>query len=537
MEVVIVIIILVFAFFIGFYLGRRKVNEVKNELENYRKNFKTADEIINQARKEANAIIENEKKKLEGMLVELQRKEGEIKAKEIELESKEKILKNKEVELALKEKEFLDKKKNSENELQKSKRELEDRMRKLEQFERELNNRENELKAKEKNLELKFDEVNKKLEEVARMTMDEARMELLKSIEISARYEAAQLAHKIREETRLKADREAKEIIAQAIQRCASTQTSETTITVVEIPSDDIKGRIIGREGRNIRAFESITGVEVIIDDTPEIIVLSSFDAIRREKARICITRLIEDGRIHPARIEEIYKKVEEEFESHIKAIGEETVLELGIRPIAEEIVYYIGKMKYRASYGQNLLLHSIETAKLASIIASELGFDKDIAKRAGLLHDIGKVLEDEGPHAIVGGQFLKRYGESDIVVNAVMAHHGDVEPISPYAPVVAAADAISGSRPGARRESIEKYIQRIKRLEDIAYSYEGVQKAFAIQAGRELRVLVDANKVSDVQAYEIAKNISKRIEEEMEFPGMIKVVVIREKRVEEYAK
>ncbi len=520
MEVVILIGISIFAFFIGFYLGERKVKEIKNELENYRKNFKTADEIINQARKQAVIIIENEKKRLEEMQIQLQKRESEISAKE--------------VELALKEKEFLSR----------YKREIEDKMRKLEQLERELNSkqrnleqRENELKVKEGELELKLSEVNKKLEEVARMTMDEARKELLKSVEISARYEAAQLAHKIREETRLKAEREAKEIIAQAIQRCASTQTSETTITVIEIPSDDIKGRIIGREGRNIRAFESITGVEVIIDDTPEVIVLSSFDAIRREKARICITKLIEDGRIHPARIEEVYKKVEEEFEAHIKAIGEETVLELGIGPIADDIIYYIGKMKYRASYGQNLLLHSIETAKLASIIASELGFDKDIAKRAGLLHDIGKVLDEEGPHAVIGGQFLKRYGESDVVVNAVMAHHGDVEPISPYAPIVAAADAISGSRPGARRESIEKYIQRIKRLEEIAYSYEGVQKAFAIQAGRELRVLVDASKVSDFQAYEIAKSITKRIEEEMEFPGMIKVVVIRETRVEEYAK
>jgi len=509
MEIVIWIIVSIFMFIAGFYIGRLKINELKKQLDEYKAKFNKADEIIVkanekaneiiiQAQTKANEIINNERKKLDKERRRLEELQIQLERRAEQIENKDRELKNKE---------------------------------------RALNEKEKALYIKEKSIDDRLNEITKKLEEVAGMTREEAKKELLKSVEIQARYEAAQLAHRIREEAKLKAEREAKEIIAQAIQRCASTQTAETTISVVEIPFDEVKGRIIGREGRNIRAFESITGVEVIIDDTPEVIVLSSFDPIRREKAKLCIERLIEDGRIHPARIEEIYKKVEEEFENHIRSIGEETVLSLEINPIHSEIIYYIGKMKYRTSYGQNLLLHSIETAKIASIIASELGLDKNIAKRAGLLHDIGKVLDEEGPHAIIGGQFLKKFGENEIVVNAVMAHHGDVEPISPYAPIVAAADAISGSRPGARRESIEKYIQRIQRLEEIAYEYKGVEKAFAIQAGRELRVIVDANKVSDAEAYEIARSISKRIEEELQFPGQIKVVVIRETRAIEYAR
>ncbi|MEO0213674.1 MAG: ribonuclease Y [candidate division WOR-3 bacterium] len=509
MEVALGIIFSIFTFILGFYIGRRKVDELKRKLMEYENSFKKAEEIIREAQLKADEIVNTERKKLE----------NEIYKEKKELEKERKKLEQLQIQ-------------------------VEKRMENLDQRERELRNKERILQDKERALAIKessinekLNEITKELERVANMTREEARKELLKSVEIQARYEAAQLAHRIREETKLRAEGEAKEIIAQAIQRCASAQTAETTISIVEIPSDDIKGRIIGREGRNIRAFESITGVEVIIDDTPEVIVLSSFDPIRREKAKICIERLIEDGRIHPARIEEIYRKVEEEFENHIRSVGEEVVLNLGINPIHSEIVYYIGKMKYRTSYGQNLLLHSIETAKIAAIIAGELGLDRNIAKRAGLLHDIGKVMDEEGPHAVIGGQFLSRFGENELVVNAVMAHHGDVEPISPYAPIVAAADAISGSRPGARRESIEKYIQRIRRLEEIAYEHKGVEKAFAIQAGREVRVIVDANKVSDLEVYEIARSISKKIEEELQFPGQIKVVVIRETRVVEYAR
>jgi len=510
----------IITFILGFYVGRREVHKIKKELEEYKDGFKKADEIIIQAEEKAKDIINN----------------AQAKANEI-INNERKKFENE----IYKERKELDKERRKLEELQ---IQIEKRAEQLDQLEKDLKNKEKLLQEKErvlsikeKSIDEKLNEISKKLEEVANMTKEEAKKELLKSVEIQARYEAAQMAYKIREETKIKAEKEAKEIIAQAIQRCASSQTSEMTISIVELPSDDIKGRIIGREGRNIRAFESITGVEVIIDDTPEVIVLSSFDPIRREKAKLCIERLIEDGRIHPSRIEEIYKKVDEEFENHIRSVGEEAVLNLGITPIHSDIVYYIGKMKYRTSYGQNLLLHSIETAKIASIIASELGLDKNIAKRAGLLHDIGKVLNEEGPHAIVGGQFLKKFGENEIVVNAVMAHHGDVEPISPYAPIVAAADAISGSRPGARRESIEKYIQRIQRLEEIAYEHKGVEKAFAIQAGRELRVIVDANKVSDTDAFEIARSISKKIEEELQFPGQIKVVVIRETRAIEYAR
>ncbi|MEO0202229.1 MAG: ribonuclease Y [candidate division WOR-3 bacterium] len=509
MELIFWIFISIFTFILGFYVGKRGLSEVKKKLIEYENNFKKADEIIKQAQIKAQEIVNSERRNIE----------SEIYKQKKELEKERKRIEQLQIQ-------------------------VERRMETLDQKERELRNREKYLLEKERNLSIKeksidekLSEITKELERVANMTQEEARKELIRSFEIQARYEAAQLAHRIREETKMRAEREAKEIIAQAIQRCASSQTTETTISIVEIPSDDIKGRIIGREGRNIRAFESITGVEVIIDDTPEVIVLSSFDPIRREKAKICIERLIEDGRIHPARIEEIYKKVEDEFENHIRSVGEEVVFNLNINPVNSEVVYYIGKMKYRTSYGQNLLLHSIETAKIAAIIAGELGLDRSIAKRAGLLHDIGKVIDEDGPHAIIGGQFLSRFGENEIVVNAVMAHHGDVEPISPYAPIVAAADAISGSRPGARRESIEKYIQRIRRLEEIAYEHKGVEKAFAIQAGREIRVIVDADKVSDLEVYEIAKSISKKIEEELQFPGQIKVVVIRERRVIEYAR
>ncbi|MCS7245751.1 MAG: ribonuclease Y [candidate division WOR-3 bacterium] len=520
MEFIVCIAVSIILFILGFYVGRMKINELKKKIKEYEETIKKADEfiykaqqksneIINQAYIKANEIINTERKKLEN---EIYRDRKELDRERRKLEELQLHLERKSEQIDTREKELKNK-------------------------ERQLQEREKAISIRERTLEEKLMEISKKLEEVASMTREEAKKELLRSIEMEVRYEAAQLAHRIREEARLKAERDAKEIIAQAIQRCASSQTSETTISVVELPLDDIKGRIIGREGRNIRALESIMGVEIIIDDTPEVIVLSSFDAIRREKAKLCIERLIEDGRIHPARIEEIYKKVEEEFENHIRSVGEETVLNLEITPIHSEVIYHIGKMKYRSSYGQNLLLHSIETAKLAAIIASELRLDKNIAKRAGLLHDIGKVIDEEGPHAIVGGQFLKKYGESEIVVNAVMAHHGDVEPISPYAPIVAAADAISGSRPGARRESIEKYIQRIQRLEEIAYEHSGVEKAFAIQAGREIRVIVDANKVSDIEAYEIARSISRRIEDELQFPGQIKVVVIRETRAIEYAR
>ncbi len=488
---------------------REAQEKIKEAEEALSKAKREAQDILRKAEKEAREFYYSEKRKLES---EIYRERRELDRDRRRLE---------ELQLAL----------------EKKSEQLDRRELILKNKEKELNERERSISIKEKSIEEKLQEITSKLEEVAGMTRQEARAELMRSVEIQARYEAAQLAHKIREEAKEKAEREAREIIAQAIQRCASEQTSEITTTVVELPSDDVKGRIIGREGRNIRAFEQATGVEVIIDDTPEIIVLSSFDPIRREKAKLAMEELIRDGRIHPARIEEVVQKIDESFDQHIRKIGEEAILKLGLSGFHPDMIYYIGKMAFRTSYGQNLLEHSIETAKLAAIMASELGLNPDIAKRAALLHDIGKVIEEEGPHALLGAQLAKRLGESDIVVNAIAAHHGDVEPISPYAPIVAAADAISGSRPGARRESLEAYIKRIQRLEEIAYEHKGVEKAFAIQAGREIRVIVDARKVSDAEAYDIAKNISQRIEEEMQYPGQIKVIVIREVRAVEYAR
>ena len=483
---------------------------------------KTAEHILQEARKEAQNI----------------KKAAEVQAKDYWFKQKRKF-----------ERETQEQRRSLEaqaRKLEAQKGQLEKRSEALARKERELQTRERELKQRERALQRQEEHLEKlvaeqvhRLEEVARLTREEARQELLRAVETQVRYEAAQLAHKIREEAKQNAEREARQIIAMAIQRCAANHTAETTVTVVSLPSDDMKGRIIGREGRNIRAFEQLTGVEVIIDDTPEAITLSSFDPVRREIARLAMERLLKDGRIHPARIEEVVLQVQKEFENYKRMVGEETALELGITGLHPELLSLVGSMKYRTSYGQNLLLHSKEVAYLCGLMAGELGLDAQIAKRAGLLHDIGKVADPnlEGPHALVGAQLAKRYGENDLVVNAIAAHHEDVPPKSPYAFLVAAADAISGARPGARRESLEAYIRRIEKLEEIATSYRGVEKAFAIQAGRELRILVESEKVSDAEALDLAHQIARRIEEEVQYPGQIKVTVIRETRAVEYAR
>jgi len=409
----------------------------------------------------------------------------------------------------------------------------------LKQMENELKEMEKGLKAKEERLDKLTEEVSRKLEEVARLTREEAKQELLKSLEQQVHYEAAQLIYKIREEAKEKAEKEAKELVLQAIQRVSTVVSQESTTSIVNIPSDDLKGRIIGKEGRNIKTFESITGVEVIIDDTPEAVILSSFDPIRREKAKLTLERLIQDGRIHPARIEEVYAQVEKEFEDYLRKIGEDVTLELGLTGFHPEMLKQIGKMKFRTSYGQNLLQHSIEVAYIAGIMAGELGLNVAYARRAGLLHDIGKTADEtyEGPHALVGAQIAKKLGEPDIIVNSIASHHGEESPRTPYAILVQSADAISGARPGARRESIEAYIKRIEKLEQIALSFPGVEKAYALQAGREIRIIVESSKVSDTEAFDIARQVAQKIEEEIEFPGQIKVVVIRETRAVEFAR
>jgi ribonuclease Y len=515
-TIIFTISFLFIGFFLGYFLSKYHLNK------NLEKAKQSAKDIIESAKEKAERIErEAEKKAKEEVLKERAQLEKEFIRLKKEIERKEKEISQREYQVDKKAEVLLRK-------------------------EEELKAREREIGNKEKVLNLKIQKVDEiikeeitKLQEIAGMTREEAKELLLKNVEKEARIEAAQIAHKIREEAKERAEKEAIKIIATAMQKVASQVASDSCITVVPLPSEDMKGRIIGREGRNIRAFEAATGVEIIVDDTPEAVILSSFDPYKRDIARIALEKLIQDGRIHPGRIEEVVSKVEKEMEDYIRIVGEETILELGIRGMHPELLKLIGKMKYRTSFGQNLLLHSKEVAYLAGIMAGELKLEPEIAKRAAILHDIGKVAEPdyEGPHALIGAQLAKRYGENDLVCNAIAAHHEDEEPISPYAMIVTAADAVSGARPGARRESVEAYIKRIEKLEEIASSFPGVEKAYALQAGREIRIVVDANKMTDAEADDLAKRIAKEIEEKVEFPGQIKVTVVREYRAIEYAR
>lgn len=389
----------------------------------------------------------------------------------------------------------------------------------------------------------KVDELEKKrqqeLERISGLTSEQAKEYLLKTVEEEVKIETAKLVKELESQAKEEADKKAKEIVVNAIQKCATDHVSETTISVVSLPNDEMKGRIIGREGRNIRTLESLTGVDLIIDDTPEAVVLSGFDPIRREIARIALEKLIVDGRIQPTRIEEMVNKARKEVETMIREEGEAATLEVGVHGIHPELVKLLGKMKFRTSYGQNALKHSIEVAHLSGLLAAEMGLDVRIAKRAGLLHDIGKAVdhEMEGTHIQLGVDLCRKYKESAVVINAVEAHHGDVEPENLIACIVQAADAISAARPGARRETLETYTNRLKQLEDITNSFEGVDKSFAIQAGREIRVMVIPEKVTDADMVLMARDISKQIEAELEYPGQIKVNVVRESRAIDYAK
>jgi ribonucrease Y len=416
---------------------------------------------------------------------------------------------------------------------------LERRLESTDTKERSLQTREAELEHKAGELEQTSLQQRAELQRISGMSVEEARSLFLRTIEDESRRDAAKLIRDIEEEAKREGERKARNIITQAVQRCAVDQTSETTVSVVPLPNDEMKGRIIGREGRNIRAFETMTGVDLIIDDTPEAVVLSAFDPVRREVARIALTNLIIDGRIHPGRIEEMINKARAEVDQRIIEAGEQAVLDTGLTGIAPDVVRLLGKMKYRTSYGQNVLAHSVEVSHLCGLLAAEIGADQHLCKRAGLLHDLGKAVdhEVEGPHAVIGADILRRYRESPDVILAVEAHHYDVEPTTVEAILVICADSISAARPGARRETLETYVKRLRKLEEIAESYPGVDRTFAVQAGRELRLIVKPELIDDLDAIKLARETARRIEEEMQYPGQIKVTVIRETRAVDFAR
>jgi ribonuclease Y len=432
------------------------------------------------------------------------------------------------------------------NELQRTERRLlqreeslDKKLDSLEQREEQLNKKQKETEVLEESIKEIHDKQLKELESISCLSMEEAKEILLSNAEREARHEAAVMIRDIEAKTKEEADRRARNIVSLAIQRCAADHVAETTVSVVPLPNDEMKGRIIGREGRNIRTLETATGVDLIIDDTPEAVILSGFDPVRREVARIALEKLILDGRIHPARIEEMVEKARKEVDTQIREAGEQAIFQVGVHGLHHELVKLLGRLKYRTSYGQNVLKHSIEVAHLAGIMAAEIGANIALAKRAGLLHDIGKAIdhEVEGSHTQLGADIAKKYRENNQIIHAIMAHHGDVEPNTVEAILVQAADAISAARPGARRETLENYIKRLEKLEEIANSFEGVDKAFAIQAGREVRIIVKPENVNDADTVIMAKDIVKRIETELDYPGQIKVNVIRETRAVEYAK
>ena len=416
---------------------------------------------------------------------------------------------------------------------------LERKIEKIENKEKLLEGQEKEIEERKQSLNDTIEKQLKELQRISGLNKDEAKQMLLSEMDKKLTAEKAQLVREKESEFKEESEKKARELIGYAIQKCAADHTSETTVSIVALPNDEMKGRIIGREGRNIKALETLTGIDLIIDDTPEAVVISGFDPLRREVAKIALEKLIEDGRIHPAKIEEMVEKAKEEVSESIKEAGERAIMETGVIGLHPDIIKLLGKLKYRTSYGQNVLNHSIEVSNLARIMAEELGLDPKLARRAGLLHDIGKALDHdmEGTHVEIGVEVLKKYKENPNVINAVEAHHGDVEPQTIEAVLVQAADAISASRPGARRETLETYIKRLEELEKIADSFEGVEKSFAIQAGREIRIIVKPDKISDDKMTLLARDVAKSVEDEMEYPGQIKINLIRETRVVDYAK
>jgi ribonucrease Y len=464
--------------------------------------------------------------------------------KEASLEAKDRLLKMKSefdgetketrAELNKREQRLIQKEENIDRKIEQN----EQKGKELRGREKGLTNREQRIVDKENEFQELLSEQKRQLERISTLTAEQAKELLLRAMENEARYDGAKLIKRIENEAREEADRKAKKVLATAIQRYAADYVAERTVSVVQLPSEEMKGRIIGREGRNIRALEAATGIDLIIDDTPEAVILSGFNPVRREVARQALLKLITDGRIHPARIEDVVKKVTQEVDSVIKEAGEQAAFDLGVHGINGELVKTLGRLKFRTSYTQNVLQHSIEVGFLAGVMAAELGLKEKLARRMGLLHDIGKAIdhEIEGPHAVIGSKLAKKLGESEQVVNAIAAHHEDIPPVTVYDILVQAADGLSGARPGARKELLENYVKRLEDLEAIAKSFQGVDGAYAIQAGRELRVIVESNKVSDEEAILVSRDIVKKIEEALTFPGQIKVTVIRETRAVEYA-
>ncbi|WP_461209646.1 ribonuclease Y [Desulfocurvus sp. DL9XJH121] len=484
-------------------------------------------------------------KDLAERILEEARKDAQAERKEYMLQAQDEVLTlKKEVQAEYKDRESELKKR--EGKVQEKEERLEDKIEKNNQKDSELVAMEKRLARLERSLgerEVELDEISaeqqRRLEEISGLTAEEAKARLLADIESQTRHEAARMIRQVEMEAKETADRKTKEVLASAVQRYAGDFVAENTVAAVTLPSEDMKGRIIGREGRNIRAIEAATGVDLIIDDTPETVVLSAFSPLRRQVAKLALERLISDGRIHPARIEDVVKKVEQEMDVKLREIGEQATFDVGVHGIHPDVVRLLGQLQYRTSFSQNVLQHSLEVAFLCGIMAAELGLDQKKAKRAGLLHDIGKAVdhEVEGPHALIGADLAKKYGESKEIIHAISAHHEDQPPTTILAVLVQAADSLSGARPGARKELLENYVKRLEELEGIATDFEGVSKAYAIQAGREIRVMVDSDKVDDDQTHLLCKDISKKIEENLTYPGQIRVTCIRERRAVGYAK